>query len=306
MRVLLTGGTGLIGNHVGKKLVALGHQVSVPTRHPESASSRVSYPCAIFKWDGYHEINDMPEVDAVFHLAGEGIADRRWTQKRKKALYESRVLSSQSLIQSLVNHNISPKVFISASAVGFYGDRGDEILTEEATVGCGFLAELCQEWEAASRSIQKLLPQTRWVGARQGVVLSNAGGFLGRVVPLFRMGLGGRLGSGRQWVSWIHVDDLVDLFVWMLNEEGVQGIVNAVAPNPVTNAELTKTLRAALQALPSLPVPSLALRILYGEMADMLLTSQRVLPEKARNLGFRWRFPDLSSALGDFDLSSAD
>lgn len=306
MRILLTGGTGFIGNHLGRRLVALGHQVWVPTRHPESSASRLSYPCTVLKWDGLHEINDMPEVDAVFHLAGEGIADRRWTQKRKKALYESRIQSSRFLIQSLVNHNISPHIFISASAVGFYGDRGDEVLTEEAPAGTGFLAELCQDWESAASSVKKFLPQTRWVATRQGVVLSDTGGFLGRVAPLFRMGFGGRLGSGRQWVSWIHIDDLVALFVWILREENVQGIVNAVALNPVTNAELTKVLRASLRALPSLPVPSLVLRVLYGEMADVLLTSQRVLPAKAQNLGFRWRFPDISSALEDFYLSSAD
>ena len=294
MKIALTGGTGLVGNALGKKLTDLGHSLIVYSRRPESARADLCFPCEIFPWngEGLPPAESLPGLDAFIHLAGESIADGRWTGARKKALRDSRVRPLENLKKAFKN-SPPPKVMISASAVGYYGDRGDEVLRESAAPGQDFLGELCAEWESAAREV----PAQRHVQVRIGVVLAPQGGFLKTVVPMFVAFGASRLGSGRQWTSWIHIDDLVQVFVKALEDPKLNGPINAVSPNPVTNSELTQTLKETLHAPWGPPAPALGLRAIYGNMADILLGSQRVQPGVLSKIGFKWRHAQFKSAL---------
>jgi uncharacterized protein (TIGR01777 family) len=238
----------------------------------------------------------------VIHLAGENIAAKRWTARRKAELRDSRIASVTGLKRGLEAVHLQPKLFLSASASGIYGDRDDEWLPETASPGNDFLACLCRDWEKAAASV----PAERCVQARFAVVLSREGGFLSRVAPIFRLFGASRLGSGRQWMSWIHITDLVEALVRILREETWRGPVNITSPRPVTNAEMTAALRASLHTFPAPPVPRLALRLLYGELADALLGSQRMQPERLLQGGFQWRFEDVHAALADLLPSTND
>ncbi|MGZ8940731.1 MAG: TIGR01777 family oxidoreductase, partial [Limisphaerales bacterium] len=243
---------------------------------------------AMERWGG-------PEV--FIHLAGENIAARRWSPEQKKRIRDSRVEATKRLAESLSREAPKLRVFIGASAVGFYGDRGDEILTEQSARGEGFLAETCEGWEAAAQPLREA--NVRVVHLRFGMILSGEGGALTKMLPFFRAGLGGRVGTGEQWVSWIALEDAVRLIEFALQNESVRGAYNAVAPEPVRNREFTSQLAQALKRPAFLPVPGLALRLLYGEMADaLLLSSQRVMPERLQQAtGFIFRHPELSKAL---------
>ena len=272
MIITLTGATGFIGRALAARLTAAGHTV-----HPFSLRS----PRAL-------QISD-----AVIHLAGEPVA-QRWTPDVKRRIRESRVEGTRRLIAMLP---ALPNVFICSSAVGFYGSRGDEILTETSPPGTGFLAEVCTAWEGAADEASAL--GARVVNLRTGVVLGGRGGALDRMLPPFRMGVGGRLGTGRQWMPWIHLDDHLDLVEFALAQTRVSGPLNAVAPNPVTNREFTATLARALGRPAFLPAPAFALKAMFGEMASVLLASQRVIPRAALDAGFIFRHPELGVALQD-------
>jgi hypothetical protein len=245
---------------------------------------------------GWEQVPDaVRAADAIVNLAGEPIADGRWTPLRKERIRESRVSATRTLVDAVVESSSRPSVLVSASAVGFYGSRGDEPLDETSEPGTGFLAGVCQAWEQEAMRAEPL--GLRVVRLRIGVVLANDGGALGRMLPLFRVFLGGPLGSGRQWMSWIHRDDVVGLVLAALGSTRLRGAVNATAPQPVTNREFAEALGRALGRPALLRAPALALRLGLGEMADMLLTGQRVFPAAAERGGYRWRFAELGRAL---------
>jgi uncharacterized protein (TIGR01777 family) len=236
----------------------------------------------------------LEESDAVINLAGEPVAAGRWTTDRKAAMRSSRVGTTTALVAALSQLRHRPTVLVSASAIGYYGPRGDEPLTEEAASGTGFLAELCRDWEAAARAAEPL--GIRVVLPRIGVVL-GPGGALAKMLPAFRMGLGGPIGRGTQWMSWIHRDDLIELLLAVLTQD-LRGPINATAPQPVTNREFSRALGRALHRPTWARVPGLVLRILFGQMAEeLLLTGQRVVPRRAEAMGFRFQYPTLEEAL---------
>jgi len=234
-------------------------------------------------------------VEAVFHLAGEPVAAGRWNAARKQRIRDSRVLGTRHLAAAIGALAARPRVLVSASAVGYYGDRGDEVLEEGSSPGTDFLAEICRAWEAESAAAAA--HGVRVVNPRIGIVLGRGGGALARMLLPFRLGAGGRLGSGRQWMPWIHIDDLVGLILHAAERDAVSGPMNAVAPAPVTNLEFTKTLGSVLHRPTIAPMPSAVLRILVGEMAEVILSSQRVMPRVAERTGHRFRYPSLAEAL---------
>lgn len=294
MIALLTGGTGLIGRALGQKMVRAGHEVRVLARSVEGA--KLPYPAQIFAWAGGRDVIPaaaLEGIEAVIHLAGENIAAKRWTKARKAALRESRVQSGESLRRDLERLGIKLKIFVTASGVGVYGDRGNEELTEKSSAGDDFLARLCLDWERAADAIST----ERVVKARFGVALSSQGGFLSQLTPLFNTVGASRLGDGAQWLSWIHIDDLTEALLLLLREETLSGAFNVVAPSPITNAEMTLALASALDTHKAPAVPRLVLRLLYGELAGALLSSQRTLPARLSAAGFKWAYPDFESAL---------
>jgi len=273
MKIAITGAGGFVGRHVAARL--RDHTIQ-----PVSIRSGVT-------------ARDFAGCDAVIHLAGEPVA-QRWARQVREKIRASRVEGTRAVVAAL--RADPPKVLISASAIGYYGSRGDEILTESATPGDDFLARIAVQWEreaiaAGSFGVRVVLP-------RISMVLGRDGGALAKMLTPFRLGAGGRLGNGRQWMSWIHIEDLVSLIAFAL-ESDVSGPINAAAPNPVTNAEFTRALARAVHRPAIFPVPKLALRAVFGEMAEMVLASQRVVPEAALRAGFAFRFPELGPALGD-------
>ena len=287
MRVLVTGGTGLVGRPACDALRAAGHAVTIVSREP----GRV--PARAIGWDGLRAA--MPETDAIVNLAGESIASGRWTAARKAAIRSSRVEATRALVDAAAAASPRPKVLVNASGVGYYGAHGDEPLDETAAAGTDFLARLCVEWEAEARRAEAL--GVRVVVVRLGVVLAPDGGALSAMLLPFRAGLGGPIGGGRQWISWVHRDDVVGLLREAVGNTEYAGPVNATSPNPVTNRDFARALGRALHRPTVLPVPGIGLRLLMGEMATMLLTGQRVLPKAAERLGYAWQQPELPEAL---------
>lgn len=292
MRVLISGSRGLVGSALTASLTAEGHQV-VRLVHGEGRPEGDRIP-----WDpaaGTLDAGALEGMDAAVHLAGESLSGA-WTKARKAAIVESRVAGTRLLSSALAGLSNPPKVLLSASATGYYGNRGDEVLTEESPSGAGFLAELCREWEAATQPVSAA--GIRVVHPRFGMILSADGGALPTMLTPFRLGLGGRLGSGRQWMSWIALDDVVGGLQHALATEALQGPVNFGSPKPVTNAEFTRTLAGVLGRPAFLRVPATALRLALGDMADeVLLTSQRMQPAKLLQSGYAFRFPELEGAL---------
>lgn len=291
LKVAVTGASGFLGSELTALLRSGGHEVIPLVRRAPSDD-------AIY-WDptrGEIELEKLEGVDAVVHLAGESIAGGRWTPSRKAAIRDSRVMGTKVIAQALAQLRQPPKVLVSASAIGFYGDRGDEVLDEGSAAGTGFLAEVCQAWEAAADPARRA--GIRVVHMRTGIVLSPRGGALAQMLLPFQMGAGGVIGSGRQWMSWIALSDLVAAFYAAIFLEGLEGPVNATAPNPVTNAEFTRTLGKVLGRPTILPMPEAAVRLVFGELGDaLLLEGARVLPSKLDANGFEFAYPDLEGAL---------
>lgn len=296
MRVLVTGATGLIGKPLCQWLVREGHELAVLSRRPETA--QVVPNITAWRWNAETEMPPAEAwqgVTAVIHLAGEPVAGGRWTEARKRRIRDSRVLGTRNLVAGMQRAGVKPQVWINASAVGFYGSRGDEQLDESSSAGQDFLSQVCVEWEREAARAEE--SGARVVMARIGVVLSREGGAMEKMLTPFKLGLGGRLGNGRQWFPWIHLDDIVGLLRHALLTTAVRGPINGVAPGVVTNAEFTKELAAALQRPVFLPVPELALQILLGEMAAAVLSSQRIHPRVALATGYQFKYPDLRPAL---------
>lgn len=297
MRITITGATGFIGAALCQALTDAGHEVIALTRST-SAQQKLGDRVRCVTWDGQSGgewEETLNGADAVVNLAGESIA-AKWNAEKKEKIRASRVDATKALVRAMDQASQRPKVLISGSAVGYYGPRGDEELTEESRPGNDFLAEVCQAWEAAAAEAESL--GVRVVRLRIGIVLGGGGGALSKMLTPFKMGVGGPTGSGQQWMSWIHRDDVVGLVQFALEREDVKGPLNATAPNPVRNREFAQTLGKLLHRPAFLPTPAFAVRLMFGEMADvLLLTGQRVLPAAAQRLGYQFKYPDLTSAL---------
>lgn len=298
MKALITGATGFIGPYL---LARLERRV-VLSRNVEVAKQKLAkFNPEVFAWDAERApppATAFEGVEAVFHLAGDPVAEGRWTAAKKQKLRDSRVIGTRNLLVTLGELKNKPKVLVSASAVGFYGDRGEEILDEQAKPGSGFLAELCRDWETEAQAAEKL--GIRVVNVRIGIVLGKGGGALAKMLLPFQMGVGSALGSGKQYMPWIHVQDLVDLMVFAAEHENVRGPINGSSPHPVTNYEFTKSLGRALGRPTFFPaVPGFALKLMLGEFGDILLHSQRVIPRSPLNAGFQFQFEKIDAALQD-------
>ena len=287
MRVLVTGGTGFLGAPLCRALRAEGHAVTIVTRDPEHASGTA------VGWDAVDAA--VRDADALVNLAGEPIAAGRWTSARRARIATSRVEATRALVRAVTAAERRPSVLVSASAVGYYGARGDETVDESAPAGSGFLAYVCRAWEAEATAAEAL--GVRVVRLRIGIALASDGGALERMQVPFRAFVGGALGSGRQWMSWIHRDDVIGLILAALEDARWTGPVNATAPQPVTNAEFAQALGRALARPAGVRIPAFVLRLALGEMADMLLTGQRVAPGVAERLGYSFRYREVAAAL---------
>jgi len=302
MKITLAGATGFLGARLVSELSEAGHELSVLGRHKTlSLPSNARFTT----WDatrGEPPCESLAGTGAVINLVGEPVA-RRWNDEVKIRIRASLVEGTRNLVRALSKVSPPPSVLVNASAIGYYGSRGDEILTEQSPAGSDFLANLTKDWEEAADSAEQF--GTRVVKVRIGIVLGREGGALAQMLLPFRFGLGGRLASGQQWMSWIHLDDVVGLTMFAMRNEAVRGPLNATAPNPAKNSEFTAELSQVLHRPAILPVPAIAIRALFGEMADFILSSQRVLPKVAEGAGYRFRFTDLRSALRNI-LSSRE
>ena len=289
MHVLLTGGTGLVGRPLARALAGAGHAVTIVSRSPRRVPGRA------IGWDELAAI--MPEVDAVVNLAGESVASGRWTVERKHAIRASRVEGTRALVEAMRRAPKRPAVLVNASATGYYGPRGDEEVDETTPPGNDFLAGVCKAWEAAAVAAQPL--GVRVVRLRFGIVLAPEGGALGRMLLPFRAGLGGRIGSGKQWMPWVHLDDVVAIALAAVTDAQWTGAVDVTAPAPVRNRDFAAALGHALSRPAFLPLPGVVLRLALGEMAEILLTGQRAVPAVAQQRGYTFAHPELAGALAD-------
>ena len=276
-----------------QKLIDAGHSVhALARKRSENLPASVRFSA----WDSIHgepSAESLAGADAVVNLAGESVA-QRWNPEVKRRIRASRIDGTRHLVTALSTQSRRPRVLVNASAIGIYGSRGDEILTEDSDPGYDFLARVVIDWEKAAEMAENL--GIRVVALRFGMVLGN-GGALAKMLPAFRLGVGGRIGSGKRWVSWIHLDDLTSLILFAMTNAGVRGPINATAPNPVTNADFTRQLAAVLHRPAVFPVPKMALKLIFGEMASVILGSQRVLPQVAESAGFRFEYPQLKPGL---------
>jgi uncharacterized protein (TIGR01777 family) len=295
MTALVTGGTGF----VGPRLLRMLDRPTVVTRNPDRARQSIGHLAGrIIRWDpltGPPPSEAFDGVDTVFHLAGESVAEGRWTAAQKARIRDSRVIGTRHLVQGIVQASRKPTVLVSASAVGYYGDRGDEELTESAAPAHDFLADVCIDWEKEALAAGEA--GVRVVTARTGIVLGSGGGALAKMLTPFKLGAGGPLGNGRQWMPWVHVGDLARLYMHAAETAAIRGPMNAVAPHPVRNAEFTKALGRQLHRPAFMPAPYFGLRLLFGEFAKVLFASQRVIPKVATDTGFVFQYPDIASAL---------
>ena len=295
MKITISGASGLIGRRLLKSLAAEGHSLHVLSRH---AGTNLPGGVKLSSWDPARAeppADSLRDADAVIHLAGEPVA-QRWNDDVKRKIRESRVAGTSNLVQALAKLPTRPKTLVCASAVGYYGSRGDETLTESSAPGSDYLSEVCKAWEKAAQDAESL--GMRVVRVRTGLVLDPRGGALARMLPPFKLGIGGKIASGRQWNPWIHIEDLAGIFHLALTGP-VQGPVNGVSPNPVTNADFTRALAAAVKRPAIFPVPAIGLKLMFGEMAEILLASQRALPKAAEAAGYRFRFSNVDAALAD-------
>ena len=298
MRVLVTGASGFVGQRVVRELQKNGHEVVVLTRNIAKSALNLGSRCKFIQWldtTTAPSLAAFEGVEGVINLMGEGIADKRWDDAQKQKIHDSRVIGTQKLIEAISSMTKKPKVLVSASAVGIYGNRDAEEITEASSTGSDYLANLCKEWEAEANKAKTL--GVRVVIIRTGVVLGRGGGALKKMLPIFKLGAGGPVGTGKQYMSWIHVDDLASIYVEAINNASLEGAVNGTAPYPATNAEFTKALGKALHRPALLKVPAFALKTAFGEMSTVLLEGQKVLPTKIKEKKFRFHYPTLEMAL---------
>lgn len=293
MHILITGGTGLIGRSLSRLLTDKGYNLTILSRSPHRVAQLCSGASGI---GSLQELDASVEINAVINLAGAPIADLPWTAARRKLLEESRIDLTSRLVDWINSRENPPGVLVSGSAIGWYGDRGDEELNENSTPGSGdFASQLCQQWEAEALRAQD--SGCRVALIRTAPVMAADGGMLARLLPIYRLGLGGRLGNGKQWMPWIHIQDIVALFDHVLHTPECSGPYNGCAPLPVTNAEFTRTLAATLKRPALLPAPAWLLKLILGEMSMLLLGGQNLRPGRTSESGFNWQYPDLAQAL---------
>jgi len=300
MRILMTGATGLIGRELGKVLAARGDTLVCLVRDLGAARRRLPFPAVCHAWDHTRPVpaEALRGVEAVVNLAGEPVADTRWTAAKKALIRDSRVQGTRRLVRAVLQHGPGVATFVHCSASGYHGERGDERLTASSTQGTGFLADVVQAWEAELRTLTEQRPRLRVPVVRTGIVLARQGGALAEMLPLFRLAAAGRLGTGRQWMSWIHLDDIVGLFLHAL-DAAPPGILEGVAPQPATNRQFTMALCRSLGVIENVPAPTLAIQALFGERAAIVLGSTRLEPRATRASGFRFRFETVERALDD-------
>jgi len=292
MKVLITGASGLIGIPLQKSFADKGYEMLLASRKEATDDNHIQWSIE----NGFSEPGKLEGIDAVVHLAGESVNGLRWTDDKKKAIRDSRVLGTRNVVDAVSKLKDKPKVFIASSATGFYGERGDEEVTESSAAGDNFLAAVCKEWEGESRRAEDA--GIRTVLLRTGIVLSKDGGALGTMLLPFKLGVGGVVGSGKQWMSWISLDDHIAAINYAIENENLRGAVNAVSPNPVTNEEFTKTLGEILYRPTFLPIPEFVVSMAFGEMGDaLLLASTKVLPKRLESAGFKFTYPQLKPAI---------
>lgn len=300
MRVIITGGTGLIGRPLSAALAAEGHQVTVLSRNPIEVKNPLPTGVNLHRWDaktseGWGDL--VNGADAIVNLAGAGIADGRWSAERKKLIRESRIRAGHAIVEAVRAADEKPKVVVQSSAVGYYGtETGDQEVTEEFSPGSDFLSKVCFDWEISTAPISRM--GIRRPIARTGIVLSNFGGAFPKLKIPFSMFAGGKLGDGSQWMPWIHIADEVKALYFLLTNEEADGPFNLTAPNPVRNAEIAKALGDAMGRPSAIPAPGFAMKAALGEMALMLLEGQRAVPKRLEELGFTWKYPTIEEALG--------
>ncbi len=294
MKVLITGASGLIGTELQKSFKEKGYEMLLASRSEPKDDGHIQW-----NMDTGFADADLPKLeglDAAIHLAGENVSGLRWTDEKKKAIRDSRVFGTRTMIEAFARLEKKPKVFIAGSAIGFYGDRDDAEMTETSSVGDTFLAKVCKEWEAESRRAEDM--GIRTVLLRTGIVLSKDGGALATMLTPFKFGVGGVVGSGKQWMSWVSLDDVIAIINFALDNESMRGAVNVTSPNPVTNEEFTKTLGSVLYRPTFLPLPEFVVNLVFGEMGDaLLLASTRVKPKRLLDADYEFKYTDLKTAL---------
>jgi hypothetical protein len=293
MKILITGGTGFIGRTLCHRLLDSGHELIVLSRRPEQVTKLCGE--SVTAISNLKDLSAEESINAIINLSGEGIADRLWTKKRKQQLLDSRINITEQLIAYVASARQKPSVMISGSAVGYYGSNGELVLNETADNPDDFAQQLCKQWEAAAEAVKQ--HGVRLCILRTGLVIGRNGGFIKRMLLPFKLGLGGRLGNGQQWMSWIHKEDLITIIETLLNATELEGIFNATAPQPVTNAEFSACLANRLHRPAIFPVPAIVLKLLLGEMSGLLLGGQKVLPERLIERKFPFQYKSLDSAL---------
>ncbi len=293
MKILITGGTGFIGNALTKSLTTQGYEVTVLSRNADSVEKICG--SGVRALDNLSQLNPEDAYQVIINLAGAPIFDARWSDARKQVIRESRISLTKQLVECMAIMTVKPELLISGSAIGYYGDQGDAVLTEQSTTRNDFSQQLCADWENEAKKAEQF--GVRVCLIRTGLVLDEGGGLLQRMLLPFRLGLGGRLGDGQQWMSWIHRQDWIAIARMMITHSSMQGAYNATAPNPVTNSEFTQVLAQCLKRPTLLPLPAWLLKLLLGEMSALVLGSQRVLPERLLAQDFKFHYPDLASAL---------
>lgn len=293
MKILITGASGLVGTELQKSFAEKGYEMLLASRSEPKDDKHIQWSID----DGFAEPEKLEGIDVVVHLAGENVSGGlRWSDEKKKAIRDSRVLGTRNVVDAISKLKDKPKVFVSSSAIGFYGERGDEEVTESSAAGDTFLADVSKAWESESRRAEDA--GIRTVLLRTGIVLSKDGGALGTMLTPFKLGVGGVVGSGKQWMSWISMEDEIAIINFVIENENIRGAVNAVSPNPVTNQEFTKTLGEVLYRPTFLPLPEFAVSMVFGEMGDaLLLASTKVLPKRLTDAGFEFKYPGLKPAI---------